>query len=397
MKKLRKRIKEFGRGKMAVVFDSKNRENEADLIVSIEKLKPQQVNFMITEGKGLLCAAISRQIAQDLGLALMPSTNTDPFSTRFTLSIDSRKCRTGISAYERWETAMAMIRPESRMADFITPGHLFPIIAEDDGLLVRRGHTEAAVELCRWNGLKEAALICEMVHDEGMMLSREEAEKWAAEKGLPFFTISELENYQKHDKSNVEKTAQAKLFTRWGEFSISVYQEKGTGKEHVFLSQGDFSKGPVRLHSECFTGDILSSQSCDCQGQLHHALDRIAEEGRGAIVYLRQEGRNIGLAEKIKAYQLQQDKGMDTVEANLALGHQADDRDYHQAAWILKEEGFSQVRLLTNNPKKIEAMEAHGLKIIREKTATCLHEKNKHYLKTKINKMGHMINTEEVH
>lgn len=391
MQNMNKVLQKFKNGDIVVIFDSKDRENEADLFVSIEKLTPDKVNFLAKYGRGLICASLSEDIVTKKGLPLMPNSNSDPYSTAFTLSVDSKKTRTGISPKERYITAMDLIDDSLSMKDFVTPGHLFPLIAKNGGILERQGHTEAAVSLCKWTGLKEGALICEMVKDDGNMLSLEEAKEFAQEYNLGFCTVSDLIEYQKLNFTNVREKAKAKLTTSYGVFDITVYEELFQPNEHVFLSMGDYTKGVVRIHSECLTGDIFSSKTCDCGNQLHEALQKIADDGRGAIVYLRQEGRGIGLSEKIKAYNLQQTKGMDTVEANLHLGHQSDARDYHQAAWILKEQGYKKVKLLTNNPTKANFLKRHGIEIEIINTQVHSSEYNIKYLKTKKDKMGHEL------
>lgn len=392
MKRVEELLKNFTNGKIVVVFDDENRENEADLIVAIDNLTPDDVNFLITHGKGLVCAALSTEIAGQKGLVSMPSSNTDPHSTAFTISVDSRSTRTGISPYERYVTAKDLIDPEKNVSDFTTPGHLFPLVAKDGGLLERRGHTEAAVTMCRWAGLSQGALICEMVNDSGKMYSMEEAKAFAEKYNLGFTTIDELVEYQHLNYPNVERVVTAKLPTDYGVFDITIYRELYHDKEHIFLSMGeDYKNGAVRIHSECFTGDVLSSRTCDCQSQLHAALERIAADGKGAIVYLRQEGRGIGLGEKIKAYALQQNNGLDTVEANLELGFKADQRDYHQAAWILKDQGFTEVKLMTNNPLKADGLKLHDLNVTLEEVGGTVHSDNYGYLLTKKNKMGHRI------
>lgn len=391
MEKIKQLLKDFSEGKIVVVFDDENRENEADLIVAIDKLKPEDVHFLATYGKGLICASLSEEIIKQKGFPLMPTTKNDIHSTAFTISVDSINVKTGISPYERYVTAKDLIAPDKSLKDFITPGHLFPLSAKKGGLLQRRGHTEAAVSLCKWSGLKEGALICEMVKDDGHMLSIKEAKDFAKNNELPFCTIEELVEYQKLAYNNVEEIAKAKLPTEYGEFDITIFRELYTDKEHVFLSMGDYQNGFVRLHSECLTGDVFFSRRCDCNSQLRFTLKKIAEEGRGALIYLRQEGRGIGLGQKIKAYALQQNDGMDTVEANIHLGHKDDERDFHQAAWILKNKGFTKVRMYTNNPNKIGCLKKHGLQIEIEKANICIHNENIEYLKTKKAKLGHDI------
>lgn len=391
MKEIKKLLKDFQLGKIIVVFDDEKRENEADLIVSIDKLTCENVNFLITYGKGLLCAALSDELITQKGFPLMPSSKKIPQATAFTLSVDSKNVRTGISAYERYLTAMDLADKNKTFKDFLTPGHMFPLAAKNGLLLERRGHTEAAVSLCKWAGMTEAALICEMIKDDGLMFSKEEAKDFAEKNGLGFCEIEDLVDYQMRTFSNVQKVASSKLKTEFGIFNITIYNELFTDKEHVFLSMGDFTKGVVRIHSECFTGDVLTSMSCDCRSQLHYALKRISEEGKGAVVYLRQEGRGIGLGEKIKAYELQQNQGLDTVEANLHLGHKADNREYHSAAWILKDQGYKEVRLLTNNPDKAEGLKDHNFNVTIENFKVGVKPENYNYLLTKKQKMGHKI------
>ncbi|HOV15098.1 MAG TPA: GTP cyclohydrolase II [Spirochaetota bacterium] len=391
MEKTKKLLKDFSNGKIVVVFDDLDRENEADLIVAIDKLTPEKVNFLVTYGKGLVCASLNQDIVLQKGFPLMPSNKGDNYATAFTISVDSRNVKTGISPYERYVTAKELLDPTKTLKDFITPGHLFPLSAKRGGLLERRGHTEAAVSLCKWAGLNEGALICEMVKDDRNMLSIEEAKEFASKNDLPFCTVDQLVDYQKKSYPNVEKVSNAKLKTQFGEFDITVYNELYKDKEHIFLSMGDFTNGVVRVHSECLTGDVFASKTCDCQSQLHNALRKISEEKSGAIVYLRQEGRGIGLGEKIKAYKLQQQNGLDTVEANIKLGHKADNRDFDQAAWILKDQGFKTVRLLTNNPDKVESLKSHGLEVKKEKFEIKPIPENFNYLKTKKDKLGHSI------
>ncbi len=384
-------ILRFAKGESVVVFDDEDRENEADIIVPIQGITPDKVSFLVREAKGLVCAAIHERVARTLGLPLMPSNKGDMHATAFTVSVDSRSARTGISPAERCQTAIDLLTPGFTLNDFVTPGHLFPLIARSGGILERRGHTEAAVSLCEWAGLQPGALICEMIRDDGCMQSKAEAAAFAERHGIAFCTIDELIQYRRMMASNVRKVSQAKLPTEHGVFDIKIYEEFYTGKEHIFLSMGNFLDGPVRVHSECFTGDILSSRKCDCGGQLQTALQRIGREGVGAIVYLRQEGRDIGLGEKIKAYALQESEGLDTIEANIRLGHRADARNFDQAAWILKENGFERVRLLTNNPEKIACMERHGLRVTPAGIEVAAVPESIDYLFTKKRKMGHRL------
>jgi 3,4-dihydroxy 2-butanone 4-phosphate synthase/GTP cyclohydrolase II len=393
MKKIEKLLKDFAQGKICVVFDDENRENEADLIVAIEKLTPAKVNYIITHAKGLLCASLSWEIAEEKGFPLMPISNTDPHSTAFTLSVDSRNVKTGISPFERCMTAMDLIDPKKTIRDFITPGHMFPLIARKGQIIERRGHTEAAVTMCKLSGLKQAALVCEIINKKGKMSTKAEAKRFAEKNNLPYCDIKDLVEYHNRKINNVKRVAQAKLKSEYGTFDITIYQELFLEcKEHVFISMGDFTSGVVRVHSECFTGDVLASLTCDCGSQLHLSLLRIAKEGKGAIVYLRQEGRDIGLSEKIKAYYLQQNNGLDTIEANLLLGHKSDNRNFHQAAWILKDQGYKKVHLLTNNPVKAEYLKNHGFDVKIENIPVCVSPENYKYLYTKKVKMGHSIN-----
>jgi 3,4-dihydroxy 2-butanone 4-phosphate synthase/GTP cyclohydrolase II len=390
MKSIAELVSRFAKGEPVVVFDDEDRENEADIVVPIQGLTSEKVSFLVREAKGLVCAALHENIARARGLPLMPSNKGDAHATAFTVSVDSRSTRTGISPAERCQTAIDLITPGLTLNDFVTPGHLFPLIARSGGILERRGHTEAAVSLCEWAGLEPGALICEMIRDDGCMQSKSEAAAFAEKHGLAFCTIDELIEYRRFLASNVRRVSSAKLPTEHGVFDIAIYEELYTGKEHVFLSLGDFRDGPVRVHSECLTGDILGSRKCDCGGQLQAALQRIGREGMGAVVYLRQEGRDIGLSEKIKAYALQE-KGFDTIEANVALGHRPDARNFHQAAWILKDNGFERVRLLTNNPDKIECLEKHGLRVTPVGIELAALPENADYLFTKKKKMGHRL------
>ena len=381
----------FALGEPVVVFDDEDRENEADIIVPIEGLTAEKVGFLVREAKGLVCAALHEDVVRSRGLPLMPSNKLDAHATAFTISVDSRSTRTGISPAERCQTAIDLLNPTYTLNNFVTPGHLFPLVARRGGVLERQGHTEAAVSMCEWAGLQPGALICEMIRDDGEMYRRDKAEAFAREHQIGFCTINDLLNFQRMRESNVRKRSEARLPTEHGVFNVTIYEELHTGKEHLFLSMGDFVNGPVRIHSECLTGDVLGSRKCDCGGQLQSAMKRIAEEGCGAIIYLRQEGRGIGLSEKIKAYALQDREGLDTIEANLALGHLADARDFHQAAWILKENGFERVRLLTNNPDKVHCLEKHGIKVVPGAIEMPPSIDNYKYLFTKKSRMGHRL------
>jgi 3,4-dihydroxy 2-butanone 4-phosphate synthase/GTP cyclohydrolase II len=381
----------FAKGDIVVVFDHESRENEADLIVAVDKATQAQVNFLIREARGLLCVAVGADFARSKGLPRMSSMNQERHGTGFTLSIDSRRARTGISAAERLITAQDLVRPGSMIGDFVSPGHLFPVVARDGGLLERDGHTEAAVTLCQWAGMTPAAFMCEMIGPDGGMLNRQTAEAFAQQNGLAFCDMKDLVGRERRLRPTVRRVADACLPTRFGTFGITVYEEPYTKREHVFLRMGDPSKGPIRVHSECLTGDAFGSRTCDCGDQLGQAMERVAREGHGGIVYLRQEGRGIGLGQKIKAYALQQNDGMDTVEANLALGHGDDERDYDSAAWMLKDQGVVEVSLMTNNPDKVDGLRRHGLIVTRLAHEMPPCQGNFRYMKTKQDKMGHVL------
>ncbi len=393
LKRVEKVIDAFKKGGIVVVFDDEKRENEADLIMAAECADEKAIDFIITRGKGLLCCAISKEIADSKGFSLMGTNKKDPHSTAFTISVDSCLCKTGISPLERALTSRKIADKNTVFKDFITPGHLFPIIAREKLLMERHGHTEAAVALTRWAGLQEAALICELVGKNGAMCDKDEAFLFSQEHNLPYCTIKEMITYTLLHTQSVKKESSAKLKTEYGEFDISIYKDLTNGREHVFLSQGDYTKGILRIHSECFTGDIFHSKSCDCRDQLDEALSIIQKEGKGAIVYLRQEGRGIGLGEKIKAYNLQQNENLDTVEANIKLGFDDDERDYHQAAWILKDKRYEgqTINLLTGNPNKMNCLKMHGFTVKQVIPHYTMREENKKYLSTKKNKMGHTI------
>ena len=381
--KMKELVRHFGEGGVVIVFDDKSRENEADLIVAMDKISADKVEFLISEGRGLVCAAVGSQVADGLGLMSMPQLYNDKHGTAFTISVDSKKCTTGISAAERALTARELIRPGSTITDFISPGHLFPLRAKKGGILERRGHTEAAVTLCRHAGLPEGALICEMTGSAGRMATFEETAEFAERNNIPFCTVEELVNYTKLVNSNVIKSAESRLTTKWGTFDIEIFKELYSDKEHVLLTMGDYRSGEVRIHSECMTGDVFHSLGCDCRMQLEDALSSIAAAGRGALIYLRQEGRGIGLSAKINAYKLQQSEGLDTFEANVALGFQEDMRDYHQAAWILKHKDFSDVNLISSNHEKIKCLKEHGLNVARSQRDSFYTEHNKRYIDTK--------------
>ena len=390
-------LEDLRAGKIIMVTDDENRENEGDFIVAAEFATPENVNFMAKYGKGLICMPVSEKIAHRLRFDPMVSMNTDNHETAFTVSVDHVSTSTGISAYDRSATAMALVDGKSCSEDFRRPGHMFPLVAKPKGTFERNGHTEATVDLCRLAGLKEAGLCCEIMSDDGHMARLDELFTIAKKFGLKIVTIADLILYRKAHEPVVEKIAEANLPTKYGQFKIVGFKDLLTGVEHAALVMGDVSGNEsvlCRVHSECLTGDTFGSLKCDCGEQFDAAMKKIAEEGKGVLVYLRQEGRGIGLLNKIKAYALQ-DNGMDTVDTNLALGLPADARDYHCGIQILKELGVSKIRLMTNNPKKIDGLTSgdHTLQITeRVPLQLPVREQDKFYMKTKATRMGHLLN-----
>lgn len=389
-------IEAITQGRVVIVMDAEDRENEGDFVCAAEKVTPEVVNFMITVGRGQLCMPILPEVCQRLNLDRMVEHNTAPLGTDFTVPVDHRSCRTGITAQERAATILAIADPTSKPADFVRPGHLFPLIAKEGGVLRRAGHTEAAVDLARMAGLKPAGVLCEILNETGDRAQREELYRLADQFGLEIISIEELIRYRRLREKLVYRIAEAQLPTKYGNGKIVAYGVRYEDQEPVaiVIGQPEQSAAPlVRLHSSCFTGDLLSSLRCDCGDQLHLALDMIHREGSGVLVYLPQEGRGIGLVEKIKAYHLQ-DQGLDTVEANLALGHQVDSRDYGVGIQILKDLGLVKVRLLTNNPKKTDAFIYGGfeLEVVDQVPIVGpINEYNERYLAAKRDKMGHRL------
>lgn len=385
-------------GRIVVVVDAEDRENEGDFIAAAEKATAETVNFMITHGRGQLCTPILPDVAERLRLPLMvdDELNTAPLRTNYTVSVDHHTAKTGITAEERATVVRALCDEASRPVDFVRPGHMFPLIAKEGGVLRRAGHTEAAVDLARMAGLKPAGLLCEVLNESGDRAGRVELRELADRFDLPVISIEQLIDYRRQREKLVERTAEAPLPTRHGLAKIIVYSVKYEAMEPVAITFGDLAAADaplVRLHSSCFTGDVLGSLRCDCGDQLQMALAQIGAEGAGAIIYLPQEGRGIGLAAKIKAYSLQ-DQGMDTVEANLALGFKADARDYGVGIQLLKDLGLSKIRLLTNNPKKLDAVVYGGfdLEVVDQvPLAAPANEVNAAYLATKRDKMGHTL------
>lgn len=382
-------------GQVIIVVDDEDRENEGDFIALAEYATPQTINFMITHGRGLVCVPITEERAQRLDLQQMVEVNTDNHSTAFTVSVDHESTSTGISALERARTISELINPDSKAEDFRRPGHIFPLVAKDGGVLRRAGHTEAAVDLARLADADPAGVICEILKADGTMARVPDLMKIAEEFNLLIIKIDDLIAYRKQHEHLVKRAAEAKLPTEYGDFQIVVFTNEIDGKEHLALVMGEITPDEptlVRVHSECLTGDVFGSLRCDCGPQLAAALEQISKEGKGVLVYMRQEGRGIGLINKIRAYQLQE-QGLDTVEANESLGFQPDLRDYGIGAQILRELGVGKMRLLTNNPRKIKSLHGHGLEIVdRVPLLIDANEYNERYLITKKLKLGHLLN-----
>ena len=391
-------IEEFKNGRPIIVADDEDRENEGDLIIPAELATPQIVNFMISNCKGVLCLALTREKADSLGLTEMVGHNTDPKGTAFTQSIDAAKkygVTTGVSAFDRAKTIEVAVANNAIAADLSRPGHVFPLIARKGGVLERVGHTEASVDIARLAGFKPAAVICEIVNEDGTMARRDNLMQFAKKHNLKFITVAELIDYRLKKEMFMQRAAEANLPSDYGTFKIYGYTNKLGGIDQVAIIKDDGTdKIPmVRMHSECLTGDIFHSKRCDCQNQLEAALRKIDEYGKGALVYIRgHEGRGIGLVNKIKAYALQE-KGEDTVEANISLGFQPDLRHYGIGAQILRDLGYSKIKLITNNPRKIIALKGYGLEITeRIELKTPLNKYNEKYIHTKAEKMEHLIN-----
>jgi 3,4-dihydroxy 2-butanone 4-phosphate synthase/GTP cyclohydrolase II len=381
-------------GEMVVVTDDESRENEGDIIVAASKATPEAINFMATEGRGLICVPINSGKAEKLGLEYSGS-DLDPYKTAFTQSVDAKEgTTTGISAFDRSRTIAALIDPDSSKSDFYSPGHVFPIIARPGGVLQRAGHTETAVDLARLAGLYPAGVICEIMNDDGSMARAPQLDEFRKKHGLKWCSVADLIAYRRKNERLIKREQDAMLPTKFGEFKLHLYKTMIDDGEHLALVCGEVDGKEdvlVRVHSECLTGDVFGSARCDCGDQLEAAMEKIQNEGRGVIVYMRQEGRGIGLGNKVHAYKLQ-DQGLDTVEANEKLGFPADLREYGIGAQILLDLGVQSVRLLTNNPKKIIGIDGYGLKIVqREPIVIPPKAHNKKYLDTKKQKLGHML------
>ena len=388
-------IEDFRQGKFLIVVDDEDRENEGDFIVAAEKITPEKVNFMLKEGRGVLCAPITISRCRELGLDRQVTDNTSILGTPFTVTVDKIEgCSTGVSTHDRAATIRALADPESTPQTFGKPGHINPLYAQDKGVLRRAGHTEAAIDLARLAGLQPAAALIEIMNEDGTMARMPQLMEKAQQFGLKIITIKDLIAYRLKEESIVEKGEEADLPTEYGHFKLIPFRQKSNGLEHFALIKGEWKQEEpilVRVHSSCITGDILGSKRCDCGEQLHAALRMIEKQGKGALVYLNQEGRGLGLMAKMAAYKLQE-KGMDTVDANLHLGFQADERDYGVGASILHELKINKMKLMTNNPVKRVGLEGYGLEIAEIVPIEITpNEYNKRYLETKQQKMGHIL------
>lgn len=390
-------IQAIKEGKLVIVADNEDRENEGDLVCAAEKITPELINFMAVEARGLICMPITRQLADKLDLRAMAAVNTDSEHTAFTVSIDGSREKgvsTGISALDRAKTIELCLEEDTTPHDLRRPGHIFPLIARDGGVLERKGQTEASVDLARLAGLKPAGVICEISNPDGSMARRDQLFDFAKEHNMPFITVEQIADYRLKNEFLLKKEAEASLPTKFGDFTIHAYSEVFSGKELIALTHGNIANQEdvtVRLHSECLTGDALSSIRCDCQDQLHQSMEKIAQKGSGMVIYLRQEGRGIGIINKIKAYSLQDTLGLDTYQANHELGFADDLRDFWSAAHVIKDMQIKSTILLTNNPHKISSLQKFGITVSSHESVVSINQQNRKYLEAKKTKHKHTI------
>ncbi|TND07930.1 MAG: 3,4-dihydroxy 2-butanone 4-phosphate synthase / GTP cyclohydrolase II [Bacteroidetes bacterium] len=400
LNKIEEAVADIKAGKVVIVVDDEDRENEGDFITAARNVTPEVINFMATHGRGLICAPIIEDRANELGLELMVQKNSSLHETPFTVSIDllGHGCTTGISAHDRSKTIQALIDPTIKPEEFGKPGHIFPLRAKKDGVLRRAGHTEATIDLARMAGFEPAGALVEIMNEDGTMARLPQLLEIAKRFDLKVISIKDLIEYRLRTETVIEKDVDVALPTEWGQFRMACYTHKGTGQQHLAIYKGEWKKDEpvlVRVHSSCMTGDIFGSCRCDCGPQLHKAMDIIEKEGKGVIVYMNQEGRGIGLLNKLKAYKLQEE-GRDTVEANVELGFRMDERDYGVGAQILRDMGVSKIRLLTNNPKKRAGLMGYGLEIVDNVALEIKsNQHNKLYLETKRDKMGHSLKVDD--
>ena len=390
-------VEDIRNGKQIIVVDSKDRENEGDLVMASELVTPEKINFMAKEGRGLICVSLTKERALELDLEIVQNKNTSLHETNFTVSVDAKNnTTTGISAFDRSETIRVLLHNKSKAKDLARPGHIFPIVGKDGGVLRRAGHTEASIDLSILSGLKPSGVICEIMDDDGSMSRGKSLQKFSEKHNLKIISIDDLIHFRRKTQKLVEKVEEIKLPTKMGDFKLHLYEDIFDNHSHLALTKGDYLSADsvlVRMHSECLTGDVFHSLRCDCGEQLDAAMTAINSNGSGIIVYLKQEGRGIGLKHKIKAYKLQEE-GLDTVEANVKLGFKPDLRDYGVGAQILKDLGANKITVLTNNPKKLIGLKGHGLEIVnREPIEVIAGENNKNYLNTKKNKLGHLLDS----